>query len=132
MPNLQSKEARNAQGKEQVMKPYYEQGPHRCRVTDQGFNEASTGTPQFWIQFDVLERIEPFNDSLEQYSRRAYFAITEPFVMNDLHILGFKGDNFDGVDPRAKGHHSFIGNEVELFCSHENDLSGNPRERWTL
>jgi hypothetical protein len=50
--------------------------------------------------------------------------------MDDLHTLGFKGDSFEGVDPRAKGHHSFSGTEIEWFCTHENDQNGNPRERW--
>jgi hypothetical protein len=115
------------------MPPFYDPGLYKCRTIAQGFNEASTGTPQFWIQFDVLERIEPFNDDLKQFSRRAYFAITAKtadWVMNYLHTLGFKGDNFDGVDPHIEGHHSFVRNEIELVCSHEDDQHGTPRERW--
>jgi hypothetical protein len=115
------------------MKPYYDQAPHRCRITEQGFNEASTGTEQFWIKFLVLMRIEPFNDSLEKYSRVAYFPITAKtadWVMQYLHTLGFKGDNFDGVDPHVEGHHSFVGNEIELVCSHVDDQNKTPREKW--
>src|SRR5215467_9871698 len=100
----------------------YEAGRYKCRITEQGFNEASTGTPQFWLRFQVLERIEPFNDSLEKYSRTEYFAITEKTadrVMQGLHTLGFRGDGFDGVDPRIEGFHSFMDCQVEFVCSHE-------------
>jgi hypothetical protein len=117
------------------MKAYYEPGPYKCRITEQGFNKASTGTPQFWLRFQVLERIEPFNDSLEKYSRTEYFAITERTadrVMQDLHTLGFRGDSFNDVDPRREGFHSFLDSQVELVCSHEDGQDGTPRERWRV
>jgi hypothetical protein len=118
-----------------MMKPYYEPGLYKCRIIEQGFNEASTGTPQFWLRFQVLGRIEPFNDSLEKYSRTIYFAVTQRTadrVMQDLHTLGFKGDQFDGIDPRIEGSHSFVNSEVELICSHEDGKDGTPREKWRV
>ena len=117
------------------MKPFYDPGLYKCRITNQGFNEASTGTAQFWLKFDVLEQIEPFSDILEKFSRTIYFPITARTadrVMHDLHSLGFKGDSFDGVDPREDGYHSFVGKEIELTCSHEDDRNHQPRERWAL
>src|SRR5215472_14037514 len=115
------------------MRPYYDPGLYKCRIIEQGFNEASTGTPQFYIKVLVLLRIEPFNDNLEKYSRTAYFAITAKtadWVMQYLHALGFNGDSFDGVDPHVEGHHSFVGIEIEWVCSHEDDQNRAPRERW--
>jgi hypothetical protein len=91
--------------------PYYGEGPYKCRVLDQGFNEAKTGTAQFWLKFLVLERIEPFNDGIEQFSRTAYFPITEKTadrLMHDLHTLGYTGHTFDGLDPQLPNHHSFV------------------------
>lgn len=117
------------------VKPYYEPGRYKCRISSQGFNEASTGTRQFWIKFRVLERVEPFDDSLEQHERTAYFAVTPKtadWVMDTLNLLGFQGSSFGGVDPRTKGFHNFIGDEVELSCSHENDQTQNIREVWAV
>jgi hypothetical protein len=117
------------------MKPYYAPGRYKCRIIEQGFNEARTGTEQFWLRFQVLGRIEPFNDSLEKYSRTAYFPITERTadrVMQDLHTLGFRGAGFDGVDPRIEGFHNFVDLQVELDCSHEDGQDGAPRERWQV
>jgi hypothetical protein len=86
-------------------------------------------------------RVEPFNDSFrtffndsfEQYVRRAYFPITEktaPRVMSSLRTLGFPGDSFDRVGPRVDLFHSFVGKHVEFSCVHEADLRGQQREVW--
>jgi hypothetical protein len=102
---------------------------------DQGFNSASTGTGQFWIKFLVLERIEPVNDAIEQFSRIAYFPITAKTadrVLHDLHTLGFKGDRFDDLDPRNTVFENLAGREVELACGVEDGQDGKPRERWNL
>jgi hypothetical protein len=117
------------------MKPYYDPGPHRVRITTQGFNQASTGTVQFWLRFIVLEQLEPFADNLEKFSRTMYLPITARTadrVMEDLHSLGFRGNAFEGVDPRQRGHFSFVDKEVELTCSHEHDQNNQPTERWLL
>jgi hypothetical protein len=52
--------------------------------------------------------------------------------MQDLHSLGFDGDDFNGVDPRVEGFHSFIGEEKELSCQHEPNKEGQLREKWGL
>ena len=72
--------------------PYYEPGLYKCRIIEQGFNETRTGTPQFWISFQVLQQIEPFNDGIEEFWRILFFAVTAEtadWVMDDLHALGF-------------------------------------------
>jgi hypothetical protein len=115
------------------MKTYYDAGLYKCRIMDQGFGEASTGTAQFCVRFLVLEQTEPSRDNIGMFSRIAYFPITDKTadrVMDDLYTLGFKGDNFESIDPRIEGHHSFVGKEVELMCSFKDDNTGTPRERW--
>ena len=115
------------------MTPYYEPGLYKCRILDQGYTEASTGTEQFWIKFLVLKAVEPVRDNLEKYSRMAYFPLTDKTadrVMRDLRALGFKGDDFELLDPCIEGHHSFVGNEPELMCSVDKSLNGTPREKW--
>ena len=117
------------------MKPYYEPGPYRCRIIEQGFNKAGTGTRQFWYKFQVLERIVPFNDGLEQYLRTEYYPITEKTadrVMQMLCALGYRGGRFEDVDPRVDGFHDFSNLEVELVCYHEPGLDKTPRERWKV
>ena len=117
------------------MTTYYGPGRYRVRITQQGFNQASTGTSQFFLKFVVLECVEPVNDSYEQHERTAWFAITEKraaWTMRDLRSLGFDGDDFSGVDPRVKGFHSFIGEEKELSCQHEPNIQGALREKWGL
>lgn len=117
------------------MKTNYEEGIYKVRIIDQGFNSASTGTGQFWIKFLVLERTEPFNDGIEQFSRIMYFAITDKtadWVMHDLHTLGFTGDRFEDLDPRASAYESLAGREVEVACAIDNGKDGKPREKWSL
>jgi hypothetical protein len=112
----------------------YDRGIYKCRIIAQGFGEAQTGTPEFWIQFRVLERTEPFNDSLDQLVRTIHLYITEKTfdrVMEDLRLLGYTGDSLEGVDPCQEGYCDFVGKEFEFFCIHEPDQNGELRERWS-
>jgi hypothetical protein len=102
-------------------------------VLDQGFNEASTGTAQLWLKVLVLECRERVNEKLEQLSRVMYFPITAKTadrLMQHLRTLGFDGDSFEDLDPRRVGHHSFVGQEIELACRHEEDRNKTLCERW--
>jgi hypothetical protein len=114
---------------------YYRPGRYKCRITSQGFIEASTGTAQFYMKFQVLESIEPFNDALVEHERTIYFPITTKTADRTLHDLcgvGYPGDSFEALDPQSENCYSFVGRELELGCSHETDLNGNAREKWSL
>jgi hypothetical protein len=36
------------------------------------------------------------------------------------------------LDSSQQGFHDFSGLELTMFCSHENDQNGDPRERWGI
>jgi hypothetical protein len=117
------------------MKLHYDRGTYKVRVTGQGFSRAQTGTPQFSIRFVVLERVEPFNDGLDQLERTIYMALTPNTierVKEDLRALGFTGDSIEDLDPSQEGHHDFTGKEFEFFCVHGPDQNGQLRERWSV
>jgi hypothetical protein len=116
-----------------MAKPFYPPGCYRCRIIGQQFGESSTGNPMFVLKFQVLECLEPFNDSFPQYERKAYFAVTEKTyerVLNDLRNIGFTGHRFVEIDPDTPGYQNFAGTEVEMHCMHDEDQNGNLRERW--
>jgi hypothetical protein len=116
-------------------KPHYDVGTYKTEVSGQGFTVASTGTIQFWLRFVVLERVQPFNDNLDKYTRTLFLPITEKTadrVMYSLNTIGFEGDNFDDVNPLHKGYHSFVGLQLEMLCTHEPDQDNQPKERWSL
>jgi hypothetical protein len=121
--------------------PYYDEGRYLVEVTDQGFSEAKTGTPQFVLRFKVLGTPDPdgdpqgFEPDSMQYERTFYRAITEktiPYLTDELAILGFQGTSFRELDKSTPNFHDFTGLRVEMICKHENDREGVLRERWSL
>lgn len=117
------------------MSVFYEKGRYRCRISKQGLTAASTGTTQFFLQFDVLARVIGPNAEAEvqQYTRTMFRAITEktiPYLLEDLQALGFHGGSFAELDPDNSSHQSFVGQEIAMYCNHETDQKGSPREKW--
>jgi hypothetical protein len=118
--------------------PFYEIGRYACKVTNQALGEAKTGTPQFILQFTVMGKVDPSDPSryipgAAQYERTHYRAITDKtiqYFLEDLKILGFKGASFKELDPSNSNFHDFRGQDVDMWCGHENGQDGKPREKW--
>jgi hypothetical protein len=114
--------------------PYYPPGPYRAVVIQQAMSEAKTGTPQFVLRFRVLESLSPAVPEVEQFERTMYLPITDgtiSFFFEKLQRLGFYGQSFKQLDPEEEGHHSFIDQEVEVYCKHDS-YNGVVSEKWDV
>jgi len=116
------------------MTTYYAQGPYRAEVIDQGLSQSSTGNPQIFLRIQILESLDINPITVEQYERTIYWTLTEKtieFTLDKLVQLGFKGASFRQLDPLHQGHHSFIGQQIEVYCKIEL-YQGKEREKWDL
>lgn len=118
------------------MSTYYEVGKYACRVNSQALGSANTGTPQFIIRFTVLGTIDQdgeFASANRQYERTSYRAITEktmPYLLEDLKALRVEISSFRDLDPNSPNFFDLTGQEVEMWCSHEEGNDGELREKW--
>ena len=117
------------------MSVYFPPGNYRAVVTSQALGETKkTGNPQFVLSFQVLEPLNHPAPGMNQYERSIFRVITDntvEYLFQDLERLGFYGQSFSQLDPETDGFHSFIGQEIEVFCKHE-EYEGNAVERWSL
>ena len=120
------------------MSTYFEQGRYRGRINAQGFTEASTGNPQFFITFDVLGVYDPASPEgprpTKQGTRTIFRAITDAtidYLLEDLKSLGYDKQSFAFLDPGQHEHHSFVGQEIDAICTHK-EHNGAMNEKWSL
>lgn len=120
-------------------KPFYEPGAFIGEVVQQGLTKASTGNTQFVLRFKVVGKPDPNDpDTLIQcaeYERTIYMTITDKtatFVVDNLHMLGYRAESFGPLDPSHANHQSFVGQQIEVYCQHEQGQSGDMREKWQL
>lgn len=119
--------------------PFYQKGRYLCRTTKQGFSEASTGTPQFFLQFLVGGMIDPKNPQgdlipVVQLERTMFRAITNKtmeYLLEDVRQLGYEGSKLSELDPATPNYHSFADSEVEMYCDHD-AYNGKQQEKWGL
>lgn len=110
------------------MSIFYQEGPYVGEIISQALGKAKTGTPQFILQFKVL-------DGGPVYTRTIFMAITEKtveFVVAALEKLGYGAGTFGALDPSHPNHESFVGRQIDVYCRHENDQNGNLREKWSI
>lgn len=117
--------------------PFYDIGVHVGEVISQGLTKANTGTPQFILRVKILgiPEGETYSTHRTQYERSIYMALTEKtmqYVVPKLQQLGFTGQSISQLDPSHPHHQSFVGNQVDLWCAHENDTKGGVREKWSI
>ena len=118
--------------------PFYQPGVYVGEVTAQALSKASTGTNQFVLRFKVLGTPSDdgsFFPDAQKYERTIYMALTEktmPFVAEALERLGYGAGSFGPLDPSHPNHESFVGNQIDVYCKHQSDQSGEMRERWQL
>jgi hypothetical protein len=118
---------------------YYDVGVHVGLVTGQGLTQASTGTAQFVLRVKVLgvpdATLATFEPHDRQYERSIYLPLTEKtmsWVVPILKRLGFTGTSVAQLDLTHPDAHSFVGNQVELWCGHQDDPNGGVKERWNI
>lgn len=115
------------------MPPFYNQASHLARVTNQGFDVSKERkTPFFFLEFlPIAEVAEGQQYAVEgKYSRLLKFYITRKTVARvrkQLGELGWTGENFRELEPSDAGHHSFVGTEFIVECTHSDGY-----EEWQL
>jgi hypothetical protein len=114
----------------------YAPGRYQAEVLDQGFEEAGTGTPYFFMQLKVLARYE--GDERRECPRfertyRQYLAndTGARILKDDLKGVGVEVVNLALLDPSADGHVSLVGRTLDVTCEHD-AYQGRPVERWQL
>lgn len=118
--------------------PFYPVGVYIGEITAQALSKASTGTTQFVLRFKVLgvpTEDDSFIPDQHKYERTIYMSITEktiPYVTEALEKLGYGAGSFGPLDPSHPNHESFVGNQIDLYCKHEADQSGDMREKWQI
>jgi hypothetical protein len=114
----------------------YTPGRYRAEVRDQGFEEAGTGTPYFFLQLKILARYEGDQSRECPQFERTY----RQYLANDtgVHILrgqlkavGVEIDDLVVLDPGADGHVSLVGRTLDVTCEHE-AYQGRTVERWQI
>jgi len=117
-------------------KPFYEEGLHVGEIRQHGIGKAKTGTTQIVWRVKILGLPDgevSYAPHRQQYERTIYMAATEKtaaFVGETLEAIGYDGERVSQLDPTHPNHVSMIGKQVNLWCKHEDDQEGNPRERW--
>lgn len=118
--------------------PHYQAGNYVGEIIQQGLSKAKTGNNQIVLRVKVLGTPDgegsyardPF-----QYDRTIFLTITPntiEFIADTLEQLEYNRQGFGPIDPSHPQHRSFVGKHVDLYCTHENDQSGNLREKWRI
>lgn len=115
--------------------PFYAKGRYVAEVLEQALGKAQTGTVQFVMKVKILSCLTPVSDVEQQYDRTIFLAITEKtmeYVVPKLQGIGYTRDSLKFLDANLSNHHSFVGQQIEVFCNHENDREGHLREKWDI
>lgn len=114
--------------------PHYPKGRYLAEVIEQALGKAQTGTAQFVLKVRILECLTPRAET-DQYERTLYLALTDKtmeYVVPKLQGIGYTRDSLKYLDPSEPNHHSFAGQQIEVFCNHENNRDGVPQEKWDI
>lgn len=116
--------------------PFYDTGAYVGEIINQGLGESKTGTPFFFLKVKILGT--PDDNSYipvtQEYERTVYFYLSEKAMENtveNLTHLGFTGKSLSQLDLDHKEKISFVGNQVDLYCQHE-EYKGDWNEKWNL
>ena len=121
------------------MSIYYESAEYWCQIVDHGLSDAKTGTPQIFVKFKVLGRVnaadpEKFDEAEQQYERTMFKAITKDtvgFVLDKLELLGFTGSAWSEFDRTNPDSQDLTGSSIKMYCKHEL-YKNEPKERWDV
>lgn len=112
-----------------------QEGRYLAQITAQYFGKSpEKGTPSFNFGIRILKNLDQPEAPSEPLVRELTWWIAEKtskWVLSDLQKLGYPGKTLVGLDPQTPGFHNFVGQEIEVFCAHEN-YKDKPRERWSV
>lgn len=117
----------------------YEQGKYKFQVIAQGFTKAQSGNPQFFLTGKPTGLVNPDKPDeifeCDDYERTLKVTITDKTIdriLGDLRKIGFTGAKFSELDPSNPKCHSFVGEEIDVQCTHEpgRDNPGKLFEKW--
>jgi hypothetical protein len=112
----------------------YDEGVYLGEILEQAIVSAHTGTPQFALRFLVVSQADG-SSVTHQYERKFYRSITEKtatYLLEDLQVLGFTGNDLQQLEPQSPNCQDFTGKQIAFSCSHEDDQNGRTRERWSI
>lgn len=114
------------------MSIHYSEGRYIVEILSQALGKTSNGNAQIALKVLVISHED--GEPCTQYERTIYRVITEktiPYVVEDLRALGYSRDSFRFIDPNDPNHHSFAGQQITAFCSHQ-EYQGKTNERWSV
>lgn len=101
---------------------HYEPGDYKARIVRQGFSESKQkSTPFFFIEIEPIEALGANDLPSPAYKRTLDWYCTDntmKFVIEKLRFLGWNGTKLAELEPGAPNHHSFVGQEIDVYCKH--------------
>jgi hypothetical protein len=102
---------------------HYEAGDYRAKIVRQGFSESKNkSTPFFFIEIEPFESLGANTLPEKIYKRSIDWYCTEKtmsFTIEKLRSLGWEGTKLAELEPGHPSHHSFVGNDVQVYCKIE-------------
>lgn len=104
---------------------HFEVGEYTARIVAQGFTESKEKkTPGFFLEVEFLSATGPNSLPDNPQNRTISWWITDntiDFVIEKLRLLGWDGAKLTDLEPGADNHHSFVGQEIQVYCQHDGE-----------
>src|SRR3954453_16120709 len=91
-------------------------GLYRAQVLAWGFGQSKKNVTFFWIELDLLGRVEQRRPEElvacpegRAYYRKPLVGGAVAWLLADLRSLGFRGESFAALNPHTPGAHNFEG-----------------------
>jgi hypothetical protein len=121
----------------------YTPGKYQAVIKDFGWTEASTGTPQFFLHFEVLAKYDSADNLIDcPRHERTYFraistknkearATCANMLIADLKAIGIAVQDEAQLDPGDPGAVDLLNKKIDAYCTVES-FSNKMVERWAL
>lgn len=119
------------------MSTTYKPGTYQAEIRDQGFTEANTGTPGFFLQLQICGQIDKDGNLLEcpRYERPLTYWLKNEINVNilkgALKVLDVEISDLSQLDPENPKSISLVGRKIEVACTIES-VNGREMERWNI
>jgi hypothetical protein len=120
------------------MSTTYTASKYQAEVKEQGFEQPDGGTPYFYLQLQILHRVDAAGrpQDCPQYERtyRQYLGETGVgfrILAADLRALGVEVDELERLDPASADAINLVGRRIDVECAIES-YNGRPVERWRV
>lgn len=117
--------------------PFYDVGLYVGEIISQDISTTTKGNKQLVWRVKILgiPQGDSYAPNKQQYERTIYWVVTpdtKDFIAEKLAKLGFEGAPSQW-HPDHPSHISLVGNQVDLWCKHEQRLDGNGwTEKWDV